>query len=1244
MHVSNRGNEIVLHLMGLGFAMMAMLLLASGCGSDTSRVPPGIDGDIADQDTADGDDVEIGDQELDGEDADKDAIDGADGDTETDGDSEEDAETEQTEDGDVEESGDIDETEGDATDVDGDGVEDIDEVDTESDGDIENEDELVETDPVENPEETEDTDVEEVEAIESDTDVDVDENDVDTGEDTVIQCYEDIDCLAGKRCENHMCVDIGGDEDEAAEYDDIMCSTDADCLEFGMYCNSFNRCQTDCPCEDGYTCTTNGYCEMVSDLEPFEVVELDEEEAVACCTAHTDCGDSQWCDTSPECGLCRYGCWEDAQCVNDLYEATCNLDTHRCDFIIPDGDVDTVELDLPSISGTIRLSEALFDDVDSISVLLYNEDPGLARRKLDALQTVTADNPDNVAFTYSFAITDIEPGIWYLVVDATFTSAARQRFENRRNPFTLGYNQTAVDADFYIGVQDPLMGSISGLVTVDAPDSDRQVNVRLYGFDPGETLQAGYIYETAAGAYNAGDGSRPFDCINLETGRYWAQAYFADAQSPVRDAGANPIDIDLADSQMMHVGGIELYLNAANPEMGSITGTLTMDAALTTQPQSVRLYRDAGFGEDQFVAEAVLGALEGSQRPFAFSNLSSGEYWVRARITTDLGVLYGPADTAPITVDTADAGMRNISGINCYVAVPQPERGSVSGTITYHFAYADMQPSLELYTSAPGMSDPQQVVPVFDASAETLSGTFFAGNLDAGEWYLVGAMNDGGEWYRSEYDNNPLSIDPEGVKDYTGIQVYVQPPLEWGSMRGQISLNPAFESLPVYVQIYHDPFTEGDTPVMAVQATPDTPDDGLMGYRMDHIPASGYVIRGRIDVGSDGDESNDIWGQYDQTLNFMYYDRDRLHYDNIDFEIYQDQGAISGKVYVPEALLAHPIYVSVYDAQPFECCYLTFSEPVAVVTAVPAAGSGYAQYNFGSLPEGVYWLEAWADEDEDGERTNNFTGWYGDTDASLEISRLVTSYSDIDLYLGVPEPGTSYISGTVYLGPGYENHPMVMEWIDPTQSYPGSVVPLHRFNMGNYDAGSNTYQYVFDGLAEGMYDVWLADGEGRGLYTMPRIPYAGNPLVIDGSVHQHLNVDLYYGLPHPVEGSVSGTVTLTEAGMDGLVYLRIADRALSGQPDPNLLFEYREGNRTIWLWKRDGATFTTSFDSIGPLPTGDYYVYAVQFPCGTIDLDFRWAEFSGNPVHIDVAQSGQKDISNVDITFEGIENLACPQN
>jgi len=171
----------------------------------------------------------------------------------------------------------------------------------------------------------------------------------------------------------------------------------------------------------------------------------------------------------------------------------------------------------------------------------------------------------------------------------------------------------------------------------------------------------------------------------------------------------------------------------------------------------------------------------------------------------------------------------------------------------------------------------------------------------------------------------------------------------------------------------------------------------------------------------------------------------------------------------------------------------------------------------------------------------------------------------------------------------------------------------------------------------------LADGAARGLYTMPRIPYAGNSLIIDGVTTQHQNIDLYYGLPHPVEGSVSGTVTLTEVGMDGLVYLRIADRALTGEADPSLLFEYLDGNRTIWLWQRDGAAFTTSFDSIGPLPTGDYYIYTIHFPCGEISLDFNWAEYSSNPVHIDVAQAGQKDISNIDLSYEGVETLACPQ-
>jgi|GEM_PF-5716471 len=1239
MQVSIRGYEMVMRFMAIMGLTVAMLVLVAGCDNESRQAPP--DGDVVDQDTADGDDVEIGDQELDGEETDK----------EVDGDDVDGDVTEEDIDGDVEPvDTDIEETEGtddidDVDDIDDtEGTDETDDTDdAEPDGDLEPDGDIDTDDPVDG-----DVDGDVVDDVDDVDDVDPDEDVVDLVDEDdsiTIQCYEDVDCLAGQQCIENVCVDTGGDLDDTEGYDDVVCTTDADCLEFGMYCNSFSRCQTDCPCAEGYTCTENGYCEAEGgDTESFEIVEVVEEEEVICCTAHTDCDDSQWCDDSQACGLCRFGCWQDAQCENELYEATCNPDTHRCEFIIPpDGDVDEVELDLPTVSGTILLSEALFHDVDDISVLLYNEDPGLSRRKLDPVQTVTAGNPDTVAFTYSYEIADIDPGVWYLVVDAVFGTAERERFESRRHPFTLGYNQTVVDADFYIGVQDPLMGFIGGSVVVDALDSERPVHVRLYDFDPEGVLLPNYVMDVAAGAYNSESGSRPYECINLESDRYWVQAYFADTETPVRDAADNPLDINLDDPQSMSYENIDLYLNAVNPEMGSIDGTLLLDASLTGQPQEVRLYRAADFGEDQFVMAAVLGVIEGNQRSFSFSNLDSGEYWVRAQVTTDLGMLYGPADVAPITIDITDPGQRVISGVNCYVGVSQPDRGSVAGTISYHFAYTDMQPGVELYDTAPGIDDPQQIVPVFDASAETLSGTFFAGNLEEGDWYLVGAMNTGNEWYRSEYLANPVTISVAGTKDHTGLDLYVEPPLEWGSMRGQITLNPTFESLPVYVQIYVDPYTEGDAAVMAVQAEAGVPDDGIMTWRMDHIPPGAYVVRGRVDIGSDNDEANDAWGEYEQSLNFMYYNRDRLHYENIDFEIYQDQGAISGKVYVPEALLAHPVYVSVYDAEPFECCYLTFSEPVAVVTATPMAGQGYALYDVGSLPEGTYWLEAWADEDEDGERTNNFTGWYGDTQASLEITRLVTSYSDIDLYLGVPEPGTSYISGTVYLGPGYENQPMVMEWIDPSQAYPDVSVPLHRFNMGNYDSVGNTYQYVLDGLADGSYDVWLADGAARGLYMLPRIPYAGNSLVIDGLTSQHENVDLYYGLPHPVEGSVSGTVTLTEAGMEGLVYLRISDSPLSSAPDPSLLFEYAAGNRTIWLWERDAVAFTTSFDAIGPLPTGDYYIYAVHFPCGEIDLNFNWAEYSGNPVHIDVAQSGQKDISNVDLSYEGVETLACPQ-
>ncbi len=1236
----------MLILLFSAFMVSACSNESTGSGADSDKIdfPEVADGDSA----GDGEFVEM---ESDANELDKD-VESADGDVEG-------------TDGDVSD-GDLPDAEPDDTDaIDGDVTEDLDSIDIDDAPDEEMPD-IQDVEPdTDDVTDSEILDSQEQDEFEGDFPIEAEAEPEE--EKIVCECSDNIDCTFGFYCDGCYCQPEETDGDEAEEEQqeppycvNVLCSTHEECPN-GLYCDSgrcCKECLDDATCIDlygsGYFCDQErGRCkiQLGDEDEDMDLAEEEIDEPV-CCLEHTDCSPAQWCDKSAEaeCGTCRYGCWRDEQCQSSQFSGTCNLDTHQCEFELPDGDEGEQEALPSSISGKIFFAPWLFDDVTSATVELFDGDPAIGKKDMLPRFTTQAGNPDADEHTYSYTFLDVPQGLYWLVVDVEFGSHDRVVKESPANPLSVGAGHEITNGNFYIGVPDPTMGSIAGLIHVDAGDTSREVRVRVYLTDPHGSLNDGFVAEERAGDFDSTLGGMPYVIGGLENGSYFVQAYFASGSVRVRDYSGNPISIDLSDENTMHIQNADIYLTQVDPSLGRISGKVYMSASYAGMPCAVKLYSMPDYSEDSLVVSATVGMFSyaGNYRTFEATNLDAGTYFVRAEISIGADRIYAPADPEEITIDLSNDDTRSYDDVNCYIDAVQPNRGSVQGTITYHNAYYDFQPYIAVYSVPDRSLPPEQIFPVVAYDPWQLTATYFVGNLDEGTWYVYAVMSSAstGESFYEPYSSNPISISLSGTKDFSGIDIDVSPPAEWGSIVGTVSCPVANESDPIYIELYQDEFSPADTPIKSVQAYDWSPGDGSVNYRMNHIDPGIYAVVAHIDVGGDGDASNDLYGEFDANpLVFVQGDVSQLHYDDVDITVYPPlDGTISGSVYVDMSLLSTPIYVELYDTRPFPLWMDPQAQPVKSVQAVPVSGEARAEFELTGIDSGTYYILAWADDDNDGERKNNFAQWHANLNEPTPVELSPTNASaNIDFWLGVAPPNTNYVSGTIYAGSSYEQTRLWVEWVDTTKEYPNCTCGPYRYNVGMFDSATNTFRFVMWGMPNVPVDVWVADGFGNDMTTLPRNPATGNSFQFDDTHSYYTNVEIYYGKQTANGGSVSGTVDLTADGMDKLVYLRISPTALDLNSANPSFFEYGGGNRTIWLWKKDETNNQAVFDYAGaPLPDGDYYLYFVMFKCGQIDTNYIVKEYGSNPVHIDSSNPATKDLTGISASFAG-EDMSCPE-
>ncbi len=1125
--------------------------------------------------------------------------------------------------------------------------------------------------PVDNPDDEQAADGDESEAadedesltededqqIEDETETETESEAEDYEEVEVCQCQKQADCASGYYCDNCLCVPMTVDGDAETEADETLtvpycladlCSQNSDCSA-GHFCNLGNccrECNTDLGCAKygtSYFCDPGiGKCVLPPADEELPEAEAEKEEGPFCCVSHEECAYYQYCNQdSLECGECRIGCWKDEQCSG----GSCDQTKHYCVYEQTDGDATDIETEselttTASVSGKVYFSAELFADVTKVIINVYDDNPATGK-KLAPKYSVQATDFNAGEKWYSYSVKDLPATTYWFYANVSYASRPDESVGSDANPKVLAMGGVYGSVNYYFGIPNPSLGWIKGVVYVDDEDKTRTVKVRLYNQDPYGYLNDGYIAEVAAGNYDDAAKGRPYVFADLRTEYYYVQAYFSDDLTFARDSKANPIHIVLSDPPTAHVENATIYLTSVVPGLGSVTGFIGVNDSLKNLVVKADAYANSTYDPSQIVYTASVGDYDPVNKgfPYAINNMQNGTYYILAQTKFGTTKITGAASVSPLTINLSDPNKINFTGVNCYLDAPSPSAGSVAGKFAADYMYYDYAPTVEVYATANRSGLPIAAKAVYDYDYSSASGTYFVGGLPNGVWYVFGALCSSTKCYYSPYAG-PISVSLSGVKDYTGKDIAFNKPSDWGSIRGKVKTGVENETLPVFIGFYQNPFAPEAAPI-AEYKIQDGLADGYVNYLLTNIPTGvSYDVVARVDIGADGDKSNDYYGYAPgNPLSFIAGNPPKLHYDEVDMDASAPyaQGEVKGRVYLPPLIADKKVYVKLYKNRPFNAI---FGPPVISadysVEAVRSGLNDYVDYSITPVIDGVYYLDVWCDEDGDGKRVNDLYDYY-------RVNNVVTSFAvnraapvvEKNMYLGVVNPNSRGVSGKVFVGDmaDFKQRQLYVQYIDHAVAVSNDFdrYVINWTSVGAYDAGDKSFTYAFNDMPEGTFDMWLAP-EYMGIEN----PAKENPLTIDASAPYHSGINFYYERQYPAYGgSFTGSLSLPASSPAWGYLLWVTSVPMPTNITQSNIPDKLDGSsRAHLIWLIDNENNSANFYYAGtPVASGNYYVYFVALMKCSFGFKPYVIEYAGNPVAVDAMDAAAKDLTGVNGSF-----------
>jgi|GEM_PF-3876745 len=596
------------------------------------------------------------------------------------------------------------------------------------------------------------------------------------------QCYgfdseNDVDMNIGhEACPADAACDV---EDGCCTRDEIVCSNPIGCPGH-WHCNTgVNVCDYEClsdeDCQKKYksaswSCSDDGWCVVVDGDE--------EEEGPEPCNGCEDCDEQHpeggyFCSSVT--GYCEAQPPEDGCCNDDDCEVVgfaCDPADGACKW---NGSAE----DIGRISGTLTTS------VDfagfTYIVKCYDE-----TATLEAQSGNIVPQYANGEYIVNYNLFQLSEGEKDVKISAIHLPGQESPFH--ANPVDINYlsqdTTYRTDINFYVGVPNPMLGSVGGTVRLNSAYDDDFIEVELLKMEP-----SGWkVYKTAElFPEDQEDNLRYFAFTNLNPGSthttasYYLRANIYHGDGIEYDYKPNAYVVNLANPSQLHYDNEKLYAGYEDTSLGSVVGSVHYPEFYSDSsfPRDVKLYADYQFKYE--VGVARISNLSTESFDYEILNLEPKTYWIRYESEVygyAVRALPGPSET----VITLELRQKDFD-VDIYMDVPQPWVGSVSGEISFTQAQISegmfyVQAYYNNTFTAP-VSDTPDLVLRYDLENDTAQ--YFIDQLDTGNYYIKawlespeGAILDeeiwGGEATPTAVPVNAESSTP-GLKDVGGIDL-----------------------------------------------------------------------------------------------------------------------------------------------------------------------------------------------------------------------------------------------------------------------------------------------------------------------------------------------------------------------------------------------------------------------------------------------------------------------------------------
>ncbi|RJO67506.1 MAG: hypothetical protein C4523_09235 [Myxococcales bacterium] len=427
------------------------------------------------------------------------------------------------------------------------------------------------------------------------------------------------------------------------------------------------------------------------------------------------------------------------------------------------------------ISGTVRVSEELATYNRQVKIYRRNPFENENAEPMQVLDIAGGAGTTDVAYKFD----DVPTATYYLMlyidignneddIDDVASVYPDRVVVVQENPVHMGI-------DLYAGRQNPDWGSVGGTMYVAEQFQDRQIVVVAAQQKPGGDVEfwpSSVDFTYPPPESREGEQARAFNLRNLPDGNYYVIAFInmgEDQAPPAQFSPYSPYEILFSDESKRNYAGETFYVGVADPNLGSVSGTITLSGRVPEGLLGVYLYAI----EDKITPVSWVFVKKNDEETvydYVVPNLKAQEqFWVAGFFQPSefrLSVDFWPE---PLTIDFDQPDTKDWTDIDFNIAITE-----FSGTLAVVTTEANWSLARIFLVNEEGAigGGADLLLPAPDGGQRTADFVIYPAK--GGEWTMTLAIDQNGDNLIDA--NDPWCPDPAGAVLIDGAQLYVDAP------------------------------------------------------------------------------------------------------------------------------------------------------------------------------------------------------------------------------------------------------------------------------------------------------------------------------------------------------------------------------------------------------------------------------------------------------------------------------------